>query len=86
MLRPQGVARPWGGRHAYRTHQMLTIRSACREEAEQLLGREVTAAEAAQELGSACSLAAITDGPNGSQVSALGRILVCSDCTSMGLP
>ena len=63
--------------------QVLTVQSACREEAEQLLGRPVTAAEAAQELGSACSLAAITDGPNGSQVSALGRILVCPGCSSM---
>lgn len=42
----------------------------------ELLGRSVTASEAALELGSLCSLAAITDGPNGSYVSALGRLQV----------
>jgi hypothetical protein len=47
-----------------------------REEAQELLGREVTASEAALELGSLCSLAAITDGPNGSYISALGRLQV----------
>ena len=48
----------------------------CREEAEQLLGRQVAASEAALELGSLCSVAAITDGPNGSYISALGRLQV----------
>ncbi len=48
----------------------------CREEAEQLLGREVAASQAALELGSMCSVAAITDGPNGSYISALGRLQV----------
>ncbi len=48
----------------------------CREEAEQLLGREVAASQAALELGSLCSVAAITDGPNGSYISALGRLQV----------
>lgn len=50
--------------------------TALREEAHELLGREVTASEAALELGSLCSLAAITDGPNGSYISALGRLQV----------
>jgi hypothetical protein len=46
----------------------------CRAEAGALLGKTVTAAEAAAELGSLCSLAAVTDGANGSCLSALGRL------------
>lgn len=36
----------------------------------------MAASEAALELGSLCSVAAITDGPNGSYISALGRLQV----------
>lgn len=48
----------------------------CRAEAAALLGHPVSAAEAASRLGSLCSLAAITDGANGSCISALGRLQV----------
>lgn len=47
-----------------------------RAEAGALLEHPVSAAEAASELGSLCSLAAITDGANGSCISALGRLQV----------
>ncbi|EIE21629.1 Ribokinase-like protein, partial [Coccomyxa subellipsoidea C-169] len=47
-----------------------------RAEASALLEHPVSAAEAASELGSLCSLAAITDGANGSCISALGRLQV----------
>ena len=49
----------------------------CRAEAAALLGSEhLSAADAALRLGPLCSLVAITDGANGSCLSALGRLQV----------
>ena len=71
--------RSWQAATSYKKESLRNI-SKRREEGEQLLGRQVTAAEAALELGSLCSVAAITDGPNGSYISALGRLQVRHAC------
>ena len=48
----------------------------CRSEAQALLQRECTAEEAALQLGPYCGMVVITDGANGSCISAMGRLQV----------
>ena len=65
---------------------LMSDENYCRAEAGALLEQPVSAAEAASQLGSLCSLAAITDGANGSCISALGHLKVCCQlCCSLCL-
>ena len=58
------------------TCSVVWPKNCCRSEAEALLNRDCTAERAALDLGPFCDMAVVTDGANGSCISALGHLQV----------